>query len=260
MRVIFNDQNECGITYYSRKLVSAFEKIKSSSGTLIQHDPGLYPDTREFFKFYNGIPGDKMVTYHSVRPGTFRTNGINFVDKPLFHTKSSLDLHGKGHLVPHGCDVIKRTRKEDKGTVLLFGFNLPYKNFAFLEKIKKHRVVTMFSKPRGKVMPENELNELIQGASLVVFPYLHDFYGASGALRTAMGNGAMVLGSWSPLFDDTPVTRCREDEMPGMIDRILGDDGFRAEKISECLDFCEKNSWEIAAKRHVEILNTSVTT
>jgi glycosyltransferase involved in cell wall biosynthesis len=267
IHVIFEKDAICGITYYSRKLIKAFENIGvnhsiHSKRKIIQYDPGIFPNTRKFYGLYKSLEGDKLVTYHSIRENSTRIHGINFVDHPIFHTKSSHKLYNKGFIVPHGCEIFPKVKDSIPDSIFMFGFDIQYKNFSFLDKIKNKfpniKIKIKPSKPSrnglGFEIPEKELNEMIQESWMVVLPYHKDFYGASGAVRTAMGNGVPVIGSFSPLFDDTPIIRCsKDDDFFQEIEKVLNDFDYRSSKIQEQFEFCKKNSWEYSANCYLDI-------
>lgn len=106
---------------------------------------------------------------------------------------------------------------------------------------------------------DQEINNYLQTAKIAIFPYLTDshnvVYGASGAARIAMANGAPVIASDSHMFDDLQGVISRPqagnvDALAEEIEKVLLDEKYKQELLDRQYRYISENTWEITADRY----------
>ena len=111
-----------------------------------------------------------------------------------------------------------------------------------------------------KYQTESMINLYLRLAKIAIFPYIVDpnneVFGASGAIRIALANKRPVIASESHLFDDLQgvIPRPKNHiELAQEIDRIFGSEKYRNDLITSGYAFVERNSWEVAANKYLEV-------
>ena len=104
------------------------------------------------------------------------------------------------------------------------------------------------------------LDSFLRTNTVAIFPYVrngsHEVFGCSGAARLSMSKGIPVIVSDVPLFDDLEGVCYRaknEEDFCKEIEKLF-DPKYHAEQIKRQNKFLEENSWEISAKRYLDIL------
>jgi len=104
------------------------------------------------------------------------------------------------------------------------------------------------------------LDSFIRTNTVAIFPYIrngnHEVFGCSGAARLAMSKAIPVVVSDVPLFDDLEGVCFRSENVSGFCSEIekLFDQKYKEKQIEKQNIFLEENSWEVSAKRYLEIL------
>jgi glycosyltransferase involved in cell wall biosynthesis len=114
---------------------------------------------------------------------------------------------------------------------------------------------------------DDELNTYLRTAKIAIFPYLTDpqniVYGASGAARIAMANGAPVIASDSHMFDDLEgvISRPQAGNVNALaeeIEKVLIDKKYKKELLEKQYKYISENTWEITAQRYYDFMKETI--
>lgn len=107
---------------------------------------------------------------------------------------------------------------------------------------------------------DEALDAFLRTNQIAIFPYIpngdHTVYGCSGSARLAMSKGLAVVVSDVPLFDDLQGVCPRVanvEEACSAIKSLFNAKNFKAQLKTQD-EFLLQNSWEISARRYLEIL------
>lgn len=107
---------------------------------------------------------------------------------------------------------------------------------------------------------DEAIDAFLRTNHIAIFPYInngeHTVYGCSGAARIAMSKGLPIVVTDVPLFDDLEGVCPRAKSVEDACEKIktLFQDKNYKEQIQRQNDFLTANSWEISAKRYLDIL------
>lgn len=114
-----------------------------------------------------------------------------------------------------------------------------------------------------KFQTEQTINHYLRTAKIALFPYVNDpknmVYGASGAIRIAMGNGIPVIASNSHMFDDLEGVLPRPDghiELAKEIDKIFSNEAYRNDLLKKADKYIIENNWDVTADRYIDLFKT----
>jgi glycosyltransferase involved in cell wall biosynthesis len=182
-------------------------------------------------------------------------------------------------LIPHGCPTWCPPRKVRRGRVVAtFGFLEPHKGLATLLEaaatvgdvelllIGSTRAawadewlagldLTVPVRRVAEFLDEAEIaRRLAAEADVLVFPYAQPRFAAvSGAVRVGLASGVPVLTTPTAWFSDLGAVTLQTDDLAGGIARLLDDTALRDELTTAARRHCHDHSWDRAARRHVDL-------
>lgn len=112
-----------------------------------------------------------------------------------------------------------------------------------------------------KFHSEQVIKNYLRTAKLALFPYVTDpkniVFGASGAIRIAMGCNTPVIASESHMYDDLEGIVPRPSsplELAKEIDKAFSDDQYRKKMVEKNQFYIRENNWSITADRYLKAI------
>ncbi len=207
------------------------EHGNSSTITVIPHGCSTYSETSEIW--------NNMVSPYTIMQFGFgfQYKGVDRVLRAISHLKNT-DPKFKDILYFYLCS----TNNHNSTT------NNDYFNY-LMDLAKELNIIDNIAIVQ-KYQTNKSLNRYLRIAKLVVFPYLvndeNTVYGASGAIRVAMGHNKPVIASDSHLFDDFEgiLPRPKDHlELAKEIDEIFSNNKYKQDIIDKSIKYINDNSW-----------------
>lgn len=264
------------------------ELTYKSRGKLIhmQHEFGIvpYPPKK--------IRGKLIITWHTVSKRTNdeikKYESKYDVVAHIVHSKymrRSVDSSKDVWAIPHGSALIPQMKREDARRILginvdipigfVFGFQSGDKNYQRLIDAAKntniHLIISGAQHRLGhslniqndnnvtfinRFMEENEVNLYALASDLLLFDYIgKNHYSVSGALHRIIGAARPVICSDIKHFDDIEHgSDCLKFKDQAGLERCIIHALENREKFGiAAKKYTERTSWDIAAKKHIEI-------
>jgi glycosyltransferase involved in cell wall biosynthesis len=112
-----------------------------------------------------------------------------------------------------------------------------------------------------KYNSESIIKNYLRTAKLALFPYVTDpknlVFGASGAIRIAMGCNSPVIASESHMYDDLESIVPRPSsplELATEIDKVFSDESYRKKLIEKNQLYIRENDWNVTADRYIKAI------
>jgi glycosyltransferase involved in cell wall biosynthesis len=126
-----------------------------------------------------------------------------------------------------------------------------------MELINKFKIKENVGLIRG-YQSDEVLDSYFRTNQVAIFPYVsapgHEVYGASGIARMAMSKGIPVITSNAHHFEDLPTIKTNSTkEIADSLDSLFSSKEIRDNQINKQIDYCNNNTWEIVAKRYIDI-------
>ena len=112
-----------------------------------------------------------------------------------------------------------------------------------------------------KYHSEKIIKNYLRTAKLALFPYVTDptniVFGASGAIRIAMGCNTPVIASESHMYDDLEGVVPRPSsplELSKEIDKVFSDEAYKRKLVEKNQLYIRENDWNITADRYIKAI------